>query len=285
MSMMPICTVFAQKDFISSLKKNLGNYNPLYIEAKIESTPVNEHLYPKVLIEEESYTLTQNAISYYDAISSLPAETKTAVLKAHSEIAFAAEKTGQSSYPDELLWLPFAISAFNKDFEQDGNCGFWGLQYLYAIKYGVEISECTDGRHDIIQSTKAAIRQLKYFHEKFEKWDIALAAYLFGPSNLKLMQVQGKQTSEIYTSLDPYGKNIFDIWCAVISWAENYRNSKIEIKEIEQQYDTIRISDRIHIEQISKVMDISLNELKSLNATFSCEVIDGRRTPDRKSVV
>lgn len=279
LSAMPICTTFAQKDFISSLKMNLGNYNPLYIEAKIESPSVSEHLYPKVLISEESYTLTPNAISYYDAISSLPTDTKTAMLKAHSEIAFAAEKSGQTYYPDELLWLPFAISAFDKDFEQDGNCGFWGLQYLYAIKYGVEISECTDGRHDIMQSTKAAIRQLEYFHEKFEKWDIALAAYLFGPSNLKLMQVQGKQTSEIYTSLDPYGKNIFDIWCAVISWAENYRNSKIEINEIEQQYDTIRISDRIHIEQISKVMGISLNELKSLNATFSCEVIDGRRTP------
>ena len=278
MVMMPICTTFAQKDFISSLKKNLGNYNPQYIEAKIESTTVSEHLYPKVLISEESYTLTHNAISYYDAISSLPVETKTAMLKAHSEIAFATEKSGLSTFPDELLWLPFAISAFDKDFEQDGNCGFWGLQYLYAIKYGVEISECTDGRHDIMQSSKAAIRQLQYFHEKFEKWDISLAAYLFGPSNLKLMQVQGKQTSEIYTSLDPYGKNIFDIWCAVISWAENYRNSKIEVKAIEQQYDTIRISDRIHIEQISKVMGISLNELKSLNSTFHCEVIDGRHT-------
>ena len=130
----------------------------------------------------------------------------------------------------------------------------------------------------IMQSTKAAIRQLEYFHEKFEKWDIALAAYLFGPSNLKLMQVQGKQTSEIYTSLDPYGKNIFDIWCAVISWAENYRNSKIDVKAIEQQYDTIRINDRIHIEQISKVMGISVNELKSLNSTFHCEVIDGRHS-------
>ena len=275
---LPIAAAFGQSDFTTSLKKNLSNYNPQYIEAKIESTTDSEHLYPKVLISEESYTLTHNAISYYDAISSLPVETKTAMLKAHSEIAFAAEKSGLSTFPDELLWLPFAISAFDKDFEQDGNCGFWGLQYLYAIKYGVEISECTDGRHDIMQSSKAAIRQLQYFHEKFEKWDISLAAYLFGPSNLKLMQVQGKQTSEIYTSLDPYGKNIFDIWCAVISWAENYRNCKIEVKAIEQQYDTIRISDRIHIEQISKVMGISLNELKSLNSTFHCEVIDGRHT-------
>ena len=128
LTMMPICSIFAQKDFISSLKKDLGNYNPQYIDAKIESTAVSEHLYPKVLISEESYTLTQNAISYYDAISSLPVETKTPMLKAHSEITFATEKSGLNSYPDELLWLPFAISAFDKDFEQDGNCGYWGLQ-------------------------------------------------------------------------------------------------------------------------------------------------------------
>lgn len=275
---LPIAAAFGQSDFTASLKKNLGSYTPQYIEAEIESAATSEHLYPKVMISEETYTLTQNAISYYDAISSLPSETKNAMLKAHSELVSAAEKTG-ISYPDELLWLPFAISAFGKDYERDGNCGVWGLQYLYAIKYGVEISECTDGRHDIAQSTKAAIRQLEYFHQKFEKWDLALAAYLFGPSNLRLMQVQGKETSEIYTTLDTYGKNYFDIWCAVISWAENYKNSKIEVKEIEQQYDTIRISDRIHIEQISKVMGINLNELKSLNSTFHCEVIDGRRVP------
>ena len=276
---LPIAAVFGQSDFSTSLKKNLGNYSPLYIEAEISSPIGNEHLYPKVIISEEPYTLTQNAISYYDAISTLPAETKISMLKAHSEIAYAAEKSGLSSYPDELLWLPFAISAFGKEYEQDGNCGVWGLQYLYAIKYGVEISECTEGRHDIMQSTPTAIRQLQYLHDKFGKWDEALAAYLFGSSNLKRMMVQHKPINEIYTSLDPYGKNIFDIWCAVTSWAENYRDCKIEVKAIEQQYDTIRICDRIHIEQISKVMGISLNELKSLNATFSCEVIDGRRTP------
>ena len=275
---LPIATAFGQGDFTNLLKKNLCNYSPQYIEAEISSPIGNEHLYPKIIISEEPYTLTQNAISYYDAISSLPAETKISMLKAHSEIAYSAEKSGLSSYPDELLWLPFAISAFGKDYERDGNCGVWGLQYLYAIKYGVEISECTEGRHDIMQSTPAAIRQLQYLHNKFGKWDEALAAYLFGSSNLKRMQVQNKPLNEIYTSLDPYGKNIFDIWCAVISWAENYRNCKIEIKAIEQQYDTIRISDRIHIEQISKVMGISLNELKSLNSTFHCEVIDGRHT-------
>ena len=274
---LPIAAAFGQSDFTASLKKNLGSYTPQYIEAEIESAATNEHLYPKVMISEETYTLTKNAISYYDAISSLPSETKNAMLKAHSELVFAAEKTG-ISYPDELLWLPFAISAFGKEYELNGNCGVWGLQYLYAIKYGVEISECTEGRHDIMQSTPAAIKQLQYLHDKFGKWDEALAAYLFGSSNLKLMQVQNKPLNEIYTSLDPYGKNIFDIWCAVISWAENYRNCKIDVKAIEQHYDTIRISDRIHIEQISKVMGISLNELKSLNSTFHCEVIDGRHT-------
>ena len=173
---LPIVAVFGQNDFTVSLKKNLSNYNPQYIEAKISSPVGNEHLYPKVIISEEPYTLTQNAISYYDAISSLPEETKMSMLKAYSEIAYAAEKSGLASYPDELLWLPFAISAFGKEYELDGNCGVWGLQYLYAIKYGVEISECTEGRHDIMQSTPAAIRQLQYLHDKFGKWDEALAA-------------------------------------------------------------------------------------------------------------
>ena len=91
---LPTAAVFGQSDFTASLKKNLGNYSPLYIEAEISSPVGNEHLYPKVIISEEPYSLTQNAISYYDAISSLPTETKISMLKAHSEIAYAAEKTG-----------------------------------------------------------------------------------------------------------------------------------------------------------------------------------------------
>jgi len=275
---LPITAVFGQSDFTASLKKNLGNYSPLYIEAEISSPIGDEHLYPQVLISDETYTLSQNAISYYDAIASLSEETKIIMLKAHSEATYAAEKSGLASFTKELLWLPFAISAFDKEYEQDGNCGFWGLQYLYAVKYGVEISGCADGRQDILQATSAALRQMQYFHDKFGKWDHALAAYLFGPSNIKRLQTQGKQLGEIYTSLDPYGRNTFDIWCALISWGENYKNFKIDVKEIEQQYDTVRICDRMHIEQISKVMNIGLNDLKSLNSTFHCEVIDGRRS-------
>ena len=273
-----VATAFGQGDFAASLKKNLSNYKPQFIDVKIDRKIGNEHLYPKILIGKESYTLTQNSISYYDAIVALPSDTREALLFAFLEVSFAAGKSQLNNYPYELLLLPFAISAFDRDYDKEGNCGVWGLQYLYAIKYGVEISECTDGRHDIMQSTSAALRQMQYLHDKFGKWDEALAAYLFGSSNLKRMQVQNKPLDEIYTSLDPYGKNIFDIWCALISWSRNYLDVNVEINEIEQLYDTIRISDRIHIEQISKVMGINLNELKSLNSTFHCEVIDGRHT-------
>ncbi|MBQ1652877.1 MAG: hypothetical protein II060_03735, partial [Bacteroidales bacterium] len=46
---LPIVSVFGQSDFTASLKKNLGNYSPQYIEAEISSPVGNEHLYPKVI--------------------------------------------------------------------------------------------------------------------------------------------------------------------------------------------------------------------------------------------
>ncbi|MBQ1606285.1 MAG: hypothetical protein II088_05715, partial [Bacteroidales bacterium] len=53
---LPIATAFGQSDFTVSLKKNLDNYSPQYIEAEISSPVGNEHLYPKVIISEEPYS-------------------------------------------------------------------------------------------------------------------------------------------------------------------------------------------------------------------------------------
>ncbi len=268
-----------QRRFVSSLESNMKQYKPQYAEITNTNATFNEHLYPHIMILEEEYELSPNAISYYEAISSMDEATKQSILKAHAEIRYVAESLEISDYPAELLWLPFAISAYDKNYSKDGNYGIWGLQYLYAIKYGACINECTDERQDIKIATKAAIRQLMYNKKKFGKWDLALAAYIYGAQKLKLQLDKNSKVSNIYTSLDPYGNNIFDIWCALISWSHNFEKFQPTIAPIAQDYDTVCIQERIHIEQISAVLGINPTELKSLNASFNCEIIDGRRTP------
>ncbi len=271
--------VSGQEKFVSELEKNLETYQPKYINVEFENLTFPEYLYPRVMISDEDYELSQNAIAYFDQICKLSETAKRKILSAHAELKYVADIQGLENFPKQLLWLPFAISSFDTDYNLEGNCGIWGLQYLYAIKYGVGISECFDERQDIKFSTKAAISQLQYNINKFEKWDNALAAYLFGASNLVRMQKQNIETSKIYTSLDPYGKNVFDIWCALISWAKNYEKTQINISEVKFNYYTVQICERMHIEQISKVLNINLEELKSINSTFHCEVIDGRKNP------
>lgn len=266
-----------QRQFATALESNMKQYTPHYADITNTNVTFNEHLYPHIMILDEEYELSPNAISYYEAISSLNENTKQNILKAHAEIKYVAQEI--SDYPEELLWLPFAISAYDKNYSKDGNCGIWGLQYLYAIKYGANISECIDERQDLMTATKAAIRQLMYNKAKFGKWDYALAAYLYGAQNLKRQLDKNDNISNIYTSLDTYGNNIFDIWCAFISWSHNFEKIQPDIVKIAQDYDTICIKDRIHIEQICAVLGITLSELKSLNSTFNCEIIDGRKHP------
>ena len=266
-----------QKQFITALENNTKQYKPQY--AEVTNAPTfSENMYQDIKVSDEKYELSPNAISYYNAICALKESTKLNILKAHSEIKYVACTQGLSDYPEELLWLPFAISALDQYYSKDGNYGIWGLQYIYAIKYGAYISNCTDERQDIKIATRAAIEQLKYNKEKFGTWYYALAAYLYGAPNLKRIQAQNNDNHDIYKLLDS-NNNVFDIWCAFISWGKNFENMQQNITVIPQDYDTVSIHDRMHIGQISAVMGIKLDELKSLNSSFHCEVIDGRHTP------
>lgn len=272
-------SALGQKQFITSLENNIKLYKPKYAEATNTNFTFNEHLSTHIAILNEEYELSPNAISYYNALSSMKESSKQIILKVHSEIKYVADAQGISDYPEELLWLPFAISAFDYNYNKDGNYGIWGLQYVYATKYGLCISDCIDERQDIKAATRAAVEQLKYNKEKFGTWNYALAAYLYGAANLKRIQAQNDSSVNIYAKLNPNGNNVFDIWCAFISWSTNFKDMQPSITEIVQEYDTISIHNRMHIEQIAAVTGISRNELKTLNSSFHCEIIDGRRSP------
>jgi len=142
----------------------------------------------------------------------------------------------------------------------------------------LEVSTMVDYRCDPYRSTDAAARHLKDLSEMFwGDWVLALAAYNCGSGNVKKAIVRsGGKTDfwEIYNYLPKetrgYVPAFYGAWY-VMSYYDKYGIEPAEMKF--GQVDTFLIHEKLHFEQISSVLNISVEELKALNPQYKRNII------------
>ena len=181
--------------------------------------------------------------------------------------------------PLELKYLAVIESALNPiAVSRAGATGLWQFMYNTGKMYGLEVSTMVDYRCDPYRATDAAARHLKDLSVMFEgDWVLALAAYNCGPGNVKKAIVRsGGKTNfwEIYNYLPKetrgYVPAFYGAWYAM-SYYDKYGILPTEMKY--GQVDTFAITQKLHFEQISSVINISVEEIKALNPQYKRNII------------
>ena len=187
--------------------------------------------------------------------------------------------------PLELKYLPVIESALNPNaVSRVGATGLWQFMLHTGKQYGLEINSFVDERRDPIKASYAAAHYLSDLYKIFDDWSLVIAAYNCGPTNVNKAIHRAKGNADywnIYPYLPKETRGYVPAFIAA-NYIMNYycdHNICPMVSELPVKTDTIVVSKDIHLEQISKVLNINIEHLRNLNPQYRHDIINGLNHP------
>ena len=191
------------------------------------------------------------------------------------------EALARYNLPYELKYVPIIESALNPIARSRvGAAGLWQFMPATGKLFGLEINSLVDERMDPLKSTEAACRFLSSMYNVYHDWNLVIAAYNCGSGNVNkaIRRANGKRDFwSIYPFLPAETRNYVPIFIAAnyaMNYGEEHGICKAPIEKA-MLTDTICTSQRLHLEQVSKNLDISMEELRRLNPQYSRDILPG----------
>ena len=189
------------------------------------------------------------------------------------------EALAKYDLPMELKYLPIIESALNPGANSSASAvGLWQFMYPTGKMYKLEISTFVDERRDPMKATDAAVRYLRDLYNIYQDWHLVIAAYNCGPGNVnKAIKRSGnaKDYWKIYYKLPKETRGYVPAFIAANYVMNFYQNHNIFPKSPDFPIitDTLMINDYLHFNQISEVVGIPVEQIRSLNPQYRRDII------------
>lgn len=187
--------------------------------------------------------------------------------------------------PLELKYLPIIESALNPNaVSRVGATGLWQFMVATGKRYGLRVTTMIDERRDAVKSSYAAAHYLSDLYKIFGDWNLVIAAYNYGPENInKAIRRAGgvRDYWQIYPYLPNETRGYVPAFIAA-NYIMNYyceHNICPMLTKLPVQTDTLMLYRDVHFEQISNVIGISKEQLRSLNPQYRHDVVTGYSEP------
>ncbi len=191
------------------------------------------------------------------------------------------EALDRHGLPLELKYLPIIESALNPTAKSHaGAVGLWQFMIGTARRYQLDENSLIDDRMDPIKSSDAAARYLKDLYRIYGDWNLVIAAYNCGPSNIEkaIRRADGKRDYwAIYPFLPKETRGYVPAFIAANYIMTYYCDHNIcpMSATLPPATDTIQVSRDVYMEQIADLCHIELNMVRSLNPQYKTNLIPG----------
>jgi membrane-bound lytic murein transglycosylase D len=181
--------------------------------------------------------------------------------------------------PEELIYLTIIESGLNPlAVSRAGATGIWQFMYTTGKMYGLDVNTFIDRRRNAFEATDAAARHLRDLYNMFNDWGLAISAYNCGPSNVRKAIARSGNKNDFWSVRPFLPRETQSYFPAFIGafYMMKYHNlygikpAKIDIPN---DVDTIMVKHEVHFEQIAHVLNINIDEIKTLNPQYKLDII------------
>ncbi len=187
--------------------------------------------------------------------------------------------------PLELKYLPVIESALNPNaVSRVGATGLWQFMIGTGKQYGLQVNSLVDERRDPVKASYAAARYLKDLYDIFGDWNLVIAAYNCGPANISkaIHRANGnKDYWQIYPYLPRETRGYVPAFIAANYIMTYYSLHNICPKHtrLPAKSDSVMVNKALHLEQVSAVLGLDMEMLRSLNPMYRRNVVPGNTAP------
>lgn len=187
--------------------------------------------------------------------------------------------------PLELKYLPVIESALEpKAKSSAGAVGLWQFMLATGKRYDLKVNSLIDERQDPYKSSWAAARYLRDLYKIYRDWNLVIAAYNCGPTNVNkaIHRADGvRDYWTIYPYLPSETRGYVPAFIAA-NYIMNYycehnicpMKTKIPITT-----DTVTIMRDLHMQQVAELCNIDVEAIQALNPQYRTQLIPGSSGP------
>ena len=187
--------------------------------------------------------------------------------------------------PLELKYLPVIESALEpKAKSPAGAVGLWQFMLATGKRYDLKVNSLIDERQDPYKSSWAAARYLRDLYKIYRDWNLVIAAYNCGPTNVNkaIHRANGvRDYWTIYPYLPSETRGYVPAFIAA-NYIMNYycehnicpMKTKIPITT-----DTVTIMRDLHMQQVAELCNVDVEAIQALNPQYRTQLIPGSSGP------
>lgn len=187
--------------------------------------------------------------------------------------------------PLELKYLPVIESALEpKAKSSAGAVGLWQFMLATGKRYDLKVNSLIDERQDPYKSSWAAARYLRDLYKIYRDWNLVIAAYNCGPTNVNkaIHRANGvRDYWTIYPYLPSETRGYVPAFIAA-NYIMNYycehnicpMKTKLPITT-----DTVTIMRDLHMQQVAELCNINVEAIQALNPQYRTQLIPGSSGP------
>jgi membrane-bound lytic murein transglycosylase D len=242
-----------------------------------EVAKLEEEIASTVDFKFKSNALIQQYINYYQGRGRSTMET--GLRRSGMFMSMARRIFREEGVPEDIAWLGQVESAWRPNARSwAAASGLWQFIPGTGARFGLRQTAWVDERNSFEKATRASAKYLKWLHNRYNNWELAIGAYNTGEGNIDraINRAGVRDFWSIYPYIANETRNYVPNILAVILIAKNpdkYGFAHVQrMTPIDRTYDIVSVPSATSLHLIASLTDSSVDYLRSINPELRRDV-------------